>query len=197
MNAVVDRTARQYMRCNEGPCSSVSSPWIWRCGCDSHYIENVGDHCGGCGRHRRLARSYEMDVLCPFCENHYDVDDREGIGRQDACPSCAEPDYKPVPYDIAPLAFDTGPDALCQALLDAAEAHGLATEGAEMAWGDVEELFRAAFELLTDEQRDRFWEDERVWWLVGDCPEYDAIAEVIYGPSDDDEEVDDEEADDE
>jgi hypothetical protein len=82
---------------------------------------------------------------------------------------------------------------ICEALLVAAEEHGLATEGAEMAWGDVEELFRAAFELLTSEQLDRFWKDDRVERLVGDCPEYSAIAEVVYGPVDEEEEDEDDE----
>ena len=109
------------------------------------------------------------------------MDDRDGIGRHDACPDCAEPFYKPVPYEIPPLSIDIGPKALCQALLDAAEEHGMARKACEMAWGDVEELFRAAFELLTPKQLERFWEDDRVEGLVGGCPEYEAIAEAVYG----------------
>jgi hypothetical protein len=138
LNAVADGVARRYLHCSEGPCSEASAPWIWRCGCASHYIENVGDHCGGCRRHRRWAWPYER-VECPLCECRYNVDDRGGIGRRDACPECAEPLYWPVPYKIPPLSVDTSPRALREALLIAAEEHGLATEGAEMAWGDVEE----------------------------------------------------------
>jgi hypothetical protein len=83
-------------------------------------------------------------------------------------------------------------------LLDAAEEHGMASEGMEMAWGDVEELFRAAFELLTPQQLDRFWKDDRVEELVGECPEYEAISEVVYGPFEEDEnEEEDEEDEDE
>jgi hypothetical protein len=194
VKAVVDGVARRYMRCNERPCSLASAPWIWRCGCDSNDIENVGLYCGNCGRHRRMARAYAR-VQCPFCVWYYDVDDRGGIGRHDACPGCAKPFYTPVPYEIPPLSIDTSPEGLCQALLDAAEEHGLASEGMETSWGDVEELFRAAFELLTPEQLDRFWEDDRVERLVGDCPEYEAIAEAVYGPfeeEDGEEEEDDE-----
>jgi hypothetical protein len=183
VKAVLDGVARQYLYCNEGACSEASAPWIWRCGCVADYIENVGDYCGACLRHRRLARSYKR-LECPLCECCYYVDDRGGIGRDDACPDCAEPLYWPVPYDIPPLSVDTSPEALREALLDAAEEHGLASEGAEMAWGDVEELFRAAFDLLTPEQRDLFWEDERVEDIVGNCPEYEAIAEAVYGPFD-------------
>ena len=190
VNAVVDGVARQYLHCNEGPCSEASASWIWRCGCATDYIENVGDYCGACRRHRRLARPFES-LECPLCESCFDVDDRGGIGRDDACPDCAEPLYRPVPYEIPPLTVDTSPEALREALLVAAEEHGLETEGAEVAWGDVEELFRAAFDLLTPEQRDRFWEDDRVEDLVGNCPEYEAIAEVVYG-SLDEEETDDE-----
>jgi hypothetical protein len=190
VNAVVDGVARQYLYCDEGPCSEASAPWIWRCGCDADYIENVGDRCGSCSRHRRMARPYKR-LDCPLCECRYDVDDRGGIGRDDACPDCADPLYWPVPYDVPHLSVDTSPEALCQALLDAAEEHGLASEGAMMAWGDVEELFRAAFDLLTPEQRDRFWEADRVAGLVQDCAEYEAIAEAIYGPLDE-EETDDE-----
>lgn len=83
--------------------------------------------------------------------------------------------------DRSPFPMDISPRELCQALLDAAERHGLATEGAEVAWGDVEELFRAAFDLLTPAQRDRFWEDERVADVVKDDPEYETIAAAIYG----------------
>jgi hypothetical protein len=191
VRAVVDGVAHRYMRCNERPCSSASAPWIWRCGCMSQPVENVGEYCGVCGRHRRLARAYDR-VECPFCECDYDVDDRDGIGRNDACPDCAEPFYKSVPYEIPPLSIGTSPKALCQALLNAAEEHGMASEGMEMAWGDVEDLFRAAFELLTPEQRDRFWEDDRVEGLVGDCPEYEAIAEAVYGPFEDEDEEDEE-----
>ncbi len=186
VNAVTNGVARQYMRCNERPCALASAPWIWRCGCESHCMENVGDHCGGCERHRRLARSYDR-VKCPFCGWCFDVDDRGGIGRHDACRGCADPSYRPVPYEIPPLTVDTRPEALCRALLDAAEEHGLATEGAEMAWGDVEEFFRAAFELLTPEQRDRFWKDDRVWRIVEYISEYDAIAEAVYGPFEEEE----------
>jgi hypothetical protein len=194
VNAVIGGIARRYMRCNERPCSLTSEPWIWRCGCTSHYIENVGDHCGGCERHRRLARAYER-VKCSFCGGYYDVDDRGGVGRNDACPGCAEPPYDPVPYEIPPLSVDTSPEALCQALLDAAEEHGMASEGIEMAWGDVEELFRAAFELLTPEQLERFWKDCRVEGLVGDCPEYEAIAEAVYGPFEEEDDDEEEESD--
>lgn len=183
VNAVFDGVARQYMRCNERPCSSISAPWIWRCGCDSHDIENVGNHCGGCRRHRRMARAYAR-AHCPYCGWSLDVDDRGGIGRQDACRGCAEPPYYPVPYEIPALSVEMSRGALCQALLDAAEEHGLASEGAEMAWGDVEELFWAAFHLLTPDQLERFWEYKRVSALVGDCPEYEAIAEAVYGPYD-------------
>jgi hypothetical protein len=195
VRAVVDGVANEYMRCSEGPCSLASAPWIWRCGCMSEDNENVGDYCGACGRHRRLAKAYDR-VECPFCEDEYGVDDRDGIGRHDACPDCAEPFYRPVPYEIPPLSIDTNPKALCQALLDAAEEHGLANGDYEMAWGDVEELFRAAFAFLTPEQLDRFWEDGRVAGLVGDCPEYETIAEAVYGPleeEDEDEEKDEDE----
>jgi hypothetical protein len=181
LNAVTDGVARRYMYCMEGPCAEASAPWIWKCGCESDYIENVGDRCGGCGRHRRLARWYDR-AKCPFCSTYYEVYDRHGIGRHDACPDCAKPIYKPVPYEIPPITVDTTPGALCQALLDAAEEHGLATEGAEMAWGDVEDFFRAAFDLLTPEQRDSFWRDERVGRIVERTPEYDAVAEAVYGP---------------
>lgn len=199
LNAVSEGVARRYMYCNEGPCSEASAPWIWRCGCVRDYIENVGDQCGGCRRHRRVARSYER-VDCPLCGRRYEVDDRGGIGRHDACPRCAESRYWPVPYAISPLSVDACPESLCQALLNAAEEHGQATGDLEMAWGDIEELFRAAFGLLTPEQRERFWRDERVADLVGDCPEYKAIAEAVYerpndedgdSPNDDDEEEDD------
>ena len=83
--------------------------------------------------------------------------------------------------DGSPLTPDASPKALCQALLEAAERHGLATEGTEVAWGDVEELFRAAFDLLTPKQRDHFWQDERVTDIVQVCPEYEAIAAAVYG----------------
>ena len=83
--------------------------------------------------------------------------------------------------DQSPLSRDASPEVLSQALLDAAEQHGLATEGADMAWGDVEEFFRAAFDLLTPEQRDRFWDDDRVLNIVQDGPEYEAIAAAVYG----------------
>jgi hypothetical protein len=191
VKAVVDGVAHQYMRCNERLCSLASAPWIWRCGCTSPAVESVGDHCGVCSRHRRLARAYDR-VECLDCECYYGVDDRGGIGRYGTCPDCAEPFYEPVPYEIPPLSIDTSPKALCQALLDAAEEHGMASEGIEMAWGDVEELFRAAFELLTPEQLDRFWEDDRVEGLVGDCPEDEAIAEAVYGPFDEEDEDDEE-----
>lgn len=127
-----------------------------------------------------------------FRERDYDVDDRDGVGSNDACPDCAEPFYKPVPYEIPPLSIDTSRKALCQALLDAAEEHGLANGDFEMAWGDVEELFRVAFDLLTREQLDQFCEDDRVEALVGDCPEYEAIAEAVYGPFEERDEEEDE-----
>ncbi len=127
-NGVVDGVARQYLYCNEGPCSVTSAPWIWRCGCDGDYVENVGDHCGGCRRHRRLARSYKS-VVCPLCDCHYDVNDRGGIGRDDACPDCAETLYRPIPYDVPLLSVGTSRKALCQSLLEAAEEHGLESEG--------------------------------------------------------------------
>ena len=43
VNAVVNSIDRQYLYCNEGPCSEASAPWIWRCGCVADHIENVGD----------------------------------------------------------------------------------------------------------------------------------------------------------
>jgi len=51
------------------------------------------------------------------------------------------------------------PQEELQALLDAAERHGDA-EGTEAQLGDVEGLLRAAFELLSPEQQQRFLASE-------------------------------------
>jgi hypothetical protein len=184
VNAIVDGVARRYFCCSDGPCLLEAAPWIWRCGCDEDYIENIGDHCGCCRRHRRMARTYER-IVCPRCGRRYELNDRGGIGRSDACPYCTGSLYWPVPYVISPPSVGTTPESLCQALLDAVEEHGLASEGYETIWGDLEDFFRAAFGLLTRSQRERFWNDQRVAWLL-DQVEFEAIAEAVYGLSGED-----------
>ena len=54
----------------------------------------------------------------------------------------------PLPNRVVRKNGDDDP-SLCEALLFVADEHGLATNGDEMAWGDVEELFWAAFGPLT------------------------------------------------
>src|SRR5262249_28582690 len=111
VKAVVADVAHRYMRCNERPCSLASAPWICRCGCVSPRMENAGEYGGVCGRHRGLAKAYDC-VECPNCEYDYEVDDRDGIGRHDACPDCAESFYEPVPYEIPPLSQNISRKAL-------------------------------------------------------------------------------------
>ena len=66
LGAVVDGESRMYLRCIEGPCSRASAPWIWRCGCSGHHVENVGDRCHQCRRPRGQAEPYDR-VECPVC----------------------------------------------------------------------------------------------------------------------------------
>jgi hypothetical protein len=71
----------------------------------------------------------------------------------------------------------------CESLLSCAQEHGTA-EGYEMWIGDLEDFFRAAFELLTDEQRDRFWDTPAVARTVQDILGYQELAAEIYGIED-------------
>ena len=98
LGAVVDGESRAYLRCNEGPCSRVSAPWIWRCGCVANYVENVGDRCHQCRRLRSEAEPYDR-VECPTCGAARWLDDRLGIGNG-RCLSCiGGPAYLPVLYE--------------------------------------------------------------------------------------------------
>jgi hypothetical protein len=82
----------------------------------------------------------------------------------------------------------TDQQRLCEELLAAAEEHGESNGDFEYQLGDVEDFFRAAFSLLTEEQCDVFWNDPRVSTIVYDLLEYRALAVEIYGESAGDEE---------
>ena len=77
----------------------------------------------------------------------------------------------------------TGRERLCEELLVAAEEHGEANGDFKYQLGDVEDFFRAAFSLLTEEQCDAFWNDPRVSATVYDIAEYRALAVEIFGES--------------
>jgi hypothetical protein len=76
-------------------------------------------------------------------------------------------------------------EELCEQLLACAEEHGEA-EGSEMWIGDLEDFLRAAFDLLTEGQRERFWDDPRVAGTVQVILEYQELAEEIYGTTEED-----------
>jgi hypothetical protein len=99
LGAVVDGRPRAYLRCGEGPCSRASAPWIWRCGCVAHYIENVGDHCHHCLRPRHEAEPYDR-VECPSCGETRWLDDRLGIGNGRCLACTGGPAYLPVLHEI-------------------------------------------------------------------------------------------------
>jgi hypothetical protein len=68
---------------------------------------------------------------------------------------------------------------LCEGLLSCAGQHGDA-ESSEAQIGDIEDFFRAAYDLLTPEQRGRFWDDPRVAGTVREIPEYVGLAAEVY-----------------
>jgi hypothetical protein len=110
LGAVVDGESRIYLRCIEGPCYRASAPWIWRCGCSGHHVENVGGRCHRCRRPRAQAEPYDR-VECPVCGAARWLDDRRGIGNG-RCLSCTGgPAYLPVLFhapDATPLAILPG-----------------------------------------------------------------------------------------
>jgi hypothetical protein len=77
----------------------------------------------------------------------------------------------------------TDRERICEELLAAAEKHGAANGDFEYQIGDIENLFRTAFSLLTEEQCSAFWNDPDVSAIVYDVPEYRALSVEIYGES--------------
>lgn len=51
VGAVVDGKPKEFLYCDQPPCAAVKNGGydaIWRCGCVSDYVENVGDTCAAC-----------------------------------------------------------------------------------------------------------------------------------------------------
>ncbi|MGP0068947.1 MAG: hypothetical protein ACLQGP_35770 [Isosphaeraceae bacterium] len=99
VGALVDGESRTYLRCNEGPCATASAPWIWRCGCVPHYIENVGDRCHDCRRPRHEAEPYDR-VERLVCGEARWLDDRLGIGNGRCLGCTGGPAYLPVLHEV-------------------------------------------------------------------------------------------------
>jgi hypothetical protein len=72
---------------------------------------------------------------------------------------------------------------LCEDLLNCAEQHGEA-EGSEVQVGDLEDFFRAAFDLIAPEELGRFWDDLRVAGTVQEIPEYEELAAEVHARGD-------------
>jgi hypothetical protein len=51
---------------------------------------------------------------------------------------------------------------------------------------ELEDFLRATFALLTEEQRERFWDDPRVAGTVQDILEYQELAQEIYETTEED-----------
>jgi hypothetical protein len=68
LGAVVDGKRQFFLYCDQPPCSAVDYSEIWRCGCESDYVENVGERCHMCF-HRREARLLYDDTgfQCSDC----------------------------------------------------------------------------------------------------------------------------------
>lgn len=80
LSAVVDGKAQYFVYCNDPPCPQIQADYkheksIWRCGCETDYVENVGETCAACGRARRdavpvgvetLLNRYETRVYVPI-----------------------------------------------------------------------------------------------------------------------------------
>jgi hypothetical protein len=99
LGAVVDGESRNYLYCNQGPCARASAPWIWRCGCSGHYVENVGDRCHHCRRPRHDAEPYDW-VECLVCGEARWLDDRHGIGNGRCLTCSGGPAYLPILHEI-------------------------------------------------------------------------------------------------
>ena len=59
LGAVVNGESKEFLYCDQPPCVEVKvhgyGKAIWRCGCVSDYVENVGDICHACRRPRAEA----------------------------------------------------------------------------------------------------------------------------------------------
>lgn len=70
-------------------------------------------------------------------------------------------------------------EKLAQRFIDAAHAHG-DEEGSEAEAGDLGDLFRAAFRLLTPQQLAAFFTDDDVIALL-EVPEYGSMLDGLTG----------------
>lgn len=63
LGAVVFGGVRTYLFCEQPACEAVERNYdqIWRCGCVSDYVENVGETCHACKRERLAARAWDYD----------------------------------------------------------------------------------------------------------------------------------------
>lgn len=56
LGAIVNGETKYFLYCDQPPCQQVKTEGydkdIWRCGCVSDYVENVGDACHACRRLR-------------------------------------------------------------------------------------------------------------------------------------------------
>lgn len=67
LGAVVDGKTKYFLYCNEHcqarRVAENDNEIIWRCGCESDYIESVGELCQGCRRKRDDALPWNDDEL--------------------------------------------------------------------------------------------------------------------------------------
>lgn len=55
LGALVEGKAKYYLYCKNYDCTPRMGDTIWRCGCQSDYVENVGKRCHLCKRPRASA----------------------------------------------------------------------------------------------------------------------------------------------